>query len=170
MLLFLREEDLLWPQFKCQRRHQRIKIPFLPQQWIHLQRLLFSLSEDRHLHHTVGIIVISAGTVVLWHFVRVDIVAFHKYLLQRQKSKKPDRWGAVLLPCSMLALFFQMLLKHMRVWWWLCLSKGSWGQYATRVSTAANGAWHLCCLWSPSSSAVCSGSAHRPGPLPDQVS
>lgn len=63
----------------------------------------------------------------------------------------------------------QYAVVTVRVWSWLSLSQVSWGQCAAHVSVTANRAWHLCCLWSPSSSAVCSGLLHRPGPLLEEV-
>lgn len=98
MLLSLREELRCRTQFiKCQRRYQCVKVPHLACQRLHLQRLLFSLSEDGLHYHTVVIIfiVIISGCrsllgrpLLLLH----HLVTIHKHILQGQESKEQDRW------------------------------------------------------------------------------
>lgn len=93
------------------------------------------------------------------------------YSRDRSQRKKT---GEELFSCSSPCwLYSQMLIGYITYVWtyalvalrvWLCLCQVSWGQYATHVSGTANRAWHLLCLWSPSSSAVWSGLVHRPGP------
>lgn len=86
------------PQFiKCQRRCQYVKVPRHALQWLHLQRLLCTLSEDGLLCHTVRIVIIIVIIVVNISSCRtfhrcplVNIITFHQYLQQRQESKEQD--------------------------------------------------------------------------------
>lgn len=93
MLLSPRERLQRWPQFRCQRRRQCIQVSYHARQWLHLQRLFFTLSEGL-LYHTVfiKIIIIISGCRSFFWSPLLLIFTFHKHILQRQESKEQVRW------------------------------------------------------------------------------
>lgn len=117
MLLSLREQLQRWPQLiKCQRWRQCVKVPHLARQWVHLQRLLFTLSEDGLLYHTVFIIIIIiSGCRSFLRRPLLLLVAFHKYILQRPESKEQDRWEAVELNWSVTLEMQTAALHHIEM-------------------------------------------------------
>lgn len=163
MLLSLREELQRWPQLiKCQRWRQCVKVPHLARQWLHLQRLLFTLSEDGLLHYTVFIIIIIiiSGCRSFLRRPLLLLITVHKYILQRPKSKEQDRWEAVELDWSVTLEMQTAFLPHIemigagRCWQsstfiasWSCDNESgvslqvSWCLCLTRVCATANEPW-----------------------------
>lgn len=96
--LHAHREDEHWSQcVHCQRWQQCIQVPHLTRQWLLLQRLFFTLSEDGLLYHTVFIILLLIIISGCRSFLRLPplllfFITIHKHILQRQDSKEQDGW------------------------------------------------------------------------------